>query len=95
MVKTLSTMLELGTQAPDFSLSDVVSGRAIDRLKATNVLQHPFPERHVAAGNMLRDFLAQHNLRRVAGGKAHGLRDRAVIGWHKVWTTDGDHVAVH
>ena len=29
MVKTLSTMLELGTQAPDFSLPDVVSGRAI------------------------------------------------------------------
>ena len=29
MVKTLSTMLELGTRAPDFSLPDVVSGRAI------------------------------------------------------------------
>jgi len=29
MVKTLSTMLELGTPAPDFSLKDVVSGRTI------------------------------------------------------------------
>ncbi|HEV8699802.1 MAG TPA: thioredoxin family protein [Candidatus Polarisedimenticolia bacterium] len=29
MVKTLSTMLELGTGAPDFSLPDVVSGRTI------------------------------------------------------------------
>ena len=29
MVKTLSTMLELGTLAPDFNLPDVVSGRAI------------------------------------------------------------------
>jgi len=29
MVKTLSTMLELGTRAPDFSLPDVVSRRAI------------------------------------------------------------------
>ena len=29
MVKTLSTMLELGTRAPDFSLPDVVSGRTI------------------------------------------------------------------
>jgi peroxiredoxin len=29
MVKTLSTMLELGTLAPEFSLPDVVSGRAI------------------------------------------------------------------
>ena len=29
MVKTLSTMLELGTPAPAFSLPDVVSGRAI------------------------------------------------------------------
>jgi hypothetical protein len=29
MVKTLSTMLELGTLAPDFSLPDVVSGRTI------------------------------------------------------------------
>jgi peroxiredoxin len=29
MVKTLSTMLELGTPAPDFSLPDVVSGRTI------------------------------------------------------------------
>lgn len=29
MVKTLSTMLDLGTPAPDFSLMDVVSGRTI------------------------------------------------------------------
>ena len=29
MVKTLSTMLELGTPAPDFQLPDVVSGRTI------------------------------------------------------------------
>jgi len=29
MVKTLSTMLDLGTPAPDFSLKDVVSGRTI------------------------------------------------------------------
>jgi peroxiredoxin len=29
MVKTLSTMLELGTPAPEFSLPDVVSGRTI------------------------------------------------------------------
>lgn len=29
MVRTLSTMLELGTGAPDFSLPDVVSGRMI------------------------------------------------------------------
>jgi len=29
MAKTLSTMLELGTQAPDFNLPDVVSGRTI------------------------------------------------------------------
>ena len=29
MVRTLSTMLELGTRAPDFSLPDVVSGRTI------------------------------------------------------------------
>ena len=29
MVKTLSTMLELGTAAPDFALPDVVSGRTI------------------------------------------------------------------
>ena len=29
MVRTLSTMLELGTRAPDFSLPDVVSGRPV------------------------------------------------------------------
>lgn len=29
MVRTLSTMLELGTQAPDFNLADVVTGKAI------------------------------------------------------------------
>jgi peroxiredoxin len=29
MVETLSTMLELGTQAPDFTLMDVVSGKTI------------------------------------------------------------------
>jgi peroxiredoxin len=29
MVRTLSTMLELGTEAPDFHLPDVVSGRAV------------------------------------------------------------------
>jgi len=29
MVRTLSTMLELGTEAPDFSLPDVVSGRTV------------------------------------------------------------------
>ncbi len=29
MVKTLSTMLDLGTSAPDFSLPDVVSGQSI------------------------------------------------------------------
>ena len=29
MVRTLSTMLELGTEAPDFTLPDVVSGRTI------------------------------------------------------------------
>ena len=29
MVKTLSTMLDLGTQSPDFSLPDVVSGQSI------------------------------------------------------------------
>lgn len=29
MVRTLSTMLELGTQAPDFNLTDVVTGEAI------------------------------------------------------------------
>ena len=29
MVRTLSTMLDLGTEAPDFSLPDVVSGRTI------------------------------------------------------------------
>src|SRR5262245_7271961 len=29
MVKTLSTMLELGTPAPDFNLPDVVSGRTV------------------------------------------------------------------
>jgi peroxiredoxin len=32
MAKTLSTMLELGTPAPDFSLPDVVSGRTITLL---------------------------------------------------------------
>lgn len=29
MVRTLSTMLELGTHAPDFNLADVVTGKAI------------------------------------------------------------------
>jgi peroxiredoxin len=29
MVRTLSTMLELGTQAPDFQLPDVTTGRAV------------------------------------------------------------------
>ena len=29
MAKTLSTMLDLGTTAPDFSLPDVVSGETI------------------------------------------------------------------
>jgi peroxiredoxin len=29
MVRTLSTMLELGTGAPDFNLSDVVTGKAV------------------------------------------------------------------
>jgi hypothetical protein len=31
MAKTLSTMLELGTPAPDFVLADVVSGLTIAR----------------------------------------------------------------
>src|SRR5215210_981473 len=29
MVRTLSTMLELGTKAPDFNLPDVISGKTI------------------------------------------------------------------
>jgi peroxiredoxin len=29
MAKTLSTMLDLGTEAPDFSLPEVVSGKRV------------------------------------------------------------------
>jgi peroxiredoxin len=48
MAKTLSTMLELGTPAPDFSLPDVVSGRTItlESLKDERALLVMFISRH-------------------------------------------------
>jgi peroxiredoxin len=36
MTRTLSTMLELGTKAPDFSLPDVVSGRVVSAADAAD-----------------------------------------------------------
>ena len=48
MVRTLSTMLELGTRAPDFSLPDVVTGRTItlDTFKDAPALLVMFICRH-------------------------------------------------
>ncbi|HKV39518.1 MAG TPA: thioredoxin family protein [Blastocatellia bacterium] len=61
MVKTLSTMLELGTEAPDFELPDVVSGKTItlDAFKGKHALLVMFICRHCPFVQHVQDELAR------------------------------------
>jgi thiol-disulfide isomerase/thioredoxin len=60
MAETLSTMLDLGTQAPDFNLPDVVSGKAItlDVFKSKKGLLVMFICRHCPFVMHIQDEIA-------------------------------------
>ncbi|HEU4387228.1 MAG TPA: thioredoxin family protein [Blastocatellia bacterium] len=61
MVKTLSTMLDLGTKAPDFSLPDVVSGNTVSpgNFKQKDALLVMFICRHCPFVKHVQDELAR------------------------------------
>lgn len=61
MVRTLSTMLDLGTQAPDFRLPDTVSGRTIslDTFAGKKALLVMFICRHCPYVQHVKDELAR------------------------------------
>ena len=61
MVRTLSTMLDLGTAAPDFSLPDVVSGRtfSLDSFKDKKALLVMFICRHCPYVKHVQEELAR------------------------------------
>lgn len=61
MVRTLSTMLDLGTEAPDFSLPDVVSGRtfSLDSFKDKKALLVMFICRHCPYVKHVQEELAR------------------------------------
>lgn len=61
MVKTVSTMLNLGTIAPDFTLPDVVSGQSIslDTFKGKKALVVMFICQHCPFVQHIQDELAQ------------------------------------
>ena len=61
MVRTLSTMLALGTEAPHFSLPDVVSGRTVslDSFKDSKALLVMFICRHCPYVAHVREGLAR------------------------------------
>ena len=46
---------------------DVVPGGGEDRLEAADILERLLGERHVAAGNVLRDLVVQEDVRRPPG----------------------------
>jgi peroxiredoxin len=73
MVKTLSTMLELGTPAPDFSLPDVVSGKTIslDAFEDDTALLVMFVCRHCPFVKHVQGELAQ--LGADYGGRGVGI----------------------
>ena len=50
---------------------DIVTGLAIDRIEAANLLQGPFVEDHVAAWNVFREPVGQHDM----GGASRGNHD--------------------
>ena len=60
MVKTLSTMLKLGTPAPAFTLPDVVSGQniSLETFKDKNALLVMFICRHCPFVKHVQDELA-------------------------------------
>jgi peroxiredoxin len=74
MAKTLSTMLDLGTTAPDFSLPDVVSGRTIslDTFTSKKALLVMFICRHCPFVKHI-----QHELARI--GKDYKGKDIGIV----------------
>jgi thiol-disulfide isomerase/thioredoxin len=74
MVKTLSTMVELGTAAPDFNLPDVVTGRAIspDTFKDKKALLVMFICRHCPFVKHIQQELARI-------GRDYGDKDVAIV----------------
>ncbi len=57
----------------------VVTGRAEHGIKPVDLVQRPFPERHVTAGNMLGMTIVEHHVRRAARGDRHAAGDRVVF----------------
>ncbi|HWP44594.1 MAG TPA: redoxin domain-containing protein, partial [Blastocatellia bacterium] len=74
MVKTHSTMLELGTTAPDFALPDVVSGQTIslDTFDGKKALLVMFICRHCPFVKHI-----QHELARI--GKDYSSKDVGIV----------------
>lgn len=73
MTQTFSTMLPLGTQAPEFSLPDVVSGKTIslDTFEGKNAILVMFICRHCPYVKHIQNELAR--IGKAYGGKGVGI----------------------
>ena len=72
---------------------DVITSRAVDRVKAAERQQRVAAERHIAAGNVLGNLVADQDMRWPAGRHCHGRRHEAVLGRGKVGSAAGREIA--
>src|SRR5215218_6114964 len=73
---------------------DVVSGNTKTWIEPTQRAQDLATERHVASGNVLRDTIRKHHVRRVAGRIGDAFGDRAVSDGRDVGSAHGVVTAV-
>ena len=63
---------------------DIVAGGAVDWIEPAELLQHVAAERHVAARDVLGDFVADQHMGRTAGRDRDGGRDQIVLGRREI-----------
>src|SRR5260370_26521187 len=64
---------------------DIIAGRAIDRIEAAQPHQHLAAERHVAARDVLGDFVADQYMRRTTRRDGHRGVYEALLERRHIW----------
>src|SRR5262249_24776157 len=73
---------------------DVISRLREDRIEAADLVERPFAERHVAARNVLRRPVVQHDVRGPARRAIDALGQPWVFRRYRVRPADRDHVGL-
>src|SRR5260370_2610190 len=72
---------------------DIIAGRAIDRIEAAQPHQHLAAERHVAARDVLGDFVADQYMRRTTRRDDHRGGDEALLLRREIWAAASSQAA--